>query len=179
MDKSSQLPSRRFLTYLLERLGSNPKVKDSGLVARMKRADNPDMDYQVWDTLLFFHVDIENSRQRLPFCLVGAALCRHDSEQDGSAGLGEALRSCYTDETADSGTMRLRRLLNCSTTAEVCQVLRPILSLIESKASKPLDHHRLLEELLSFEGPRQESIKIRWARQFWYLPQENNNEDNA
>ena len=178
MNTPSSSTSGRFIAFLLERLGQNPKRRDSGLVARMKRADNPDMTYQAWDTLLAFNIDLERESQRLPYCLIGAALCRHDSAEEGSAGLGEALRSCYED-TLDPGVLRLRRLLSCSTTAEVCQVLRSVLSLIESRARIPLNHQRLLEELLSFETSKQERIKIGWTRQFWPNSLEKQEKDNA
>ena len=95
----------------------------------MKRADNPDLEYQVWNILLGFNIDIEFAARRLPFCLIGAALCRRQPEKDGIFGLGASLRSCFGDDEAQ-GSIRLRRLLACQTTEEACRILRPMLSLI-------------------------------------------------
>ena len=102
--------SKAFVGFVLERASAAPKIKDTGFVARMKRADNPDLEYQVWNILLKFNVDIEFAARRLPFCLIGAALCRRQPEKDGIFGLGASLRSCFGDDE-DQGSIRLRRLL--------------------------------------------------------------------
>ena len=86
-------------------------------------------------------------------------------------GLGASLRSCFGDDEAQ-GSIRLRRLLACQTTEEACRILRPMLSLITAKAAKPLCFATLLEELLYFESNGQERIKMRWARDFYSLPNE-------
>ena len=114
--------SKAFVGFVLERASAAPKIKDTGFVARMKRADNPDLEYQVWNILLKFNVDIEFAARRLPFCLIGAALCRRQPEKDGIFGLGASLRSCFGDDE-DQGSIRLRRLLACQTTEEVCRIL--------------------------------------------------------
>ena len=49
--------SKTFVGFVLERASAAPKIKDTGFVARMKRADNPDLEYQVWNILLKFNVD--------------------------------------------------------------------------------------------------------------------------
>ena len=71
--------SKAFVGFVLERASAAPKIKDTGFGARMKRADNPDLEYQVWNILLKFNVDIEFAARRLPFCLIGAALCRRQA----------------------------------------------------------------------------------------------------
>lgn len=98
--------SKAFVGFVLERASAAPKIKDTGFVARMKRADNPDLEYQVWNILLKFNVDIEFAARRLPFCLIGAALCRRQPEKDGIFGLGASLRSCFGDDE-DQGSIRL------------------------------------------------------------------------
>ena len=163
--------SKAFVGFVLERASAAPKIKDTGFVARMKRADNPDLEYQVWNILLKFNVDIEFAARRLPFCLIGAALCRRQPEKDGIFGLGASLRSCFGDDE-DQGSIRLRRLLACQTTEEVCRIVRPMLSLITVKATKPLCFATLLDELLYFESNGQERIKRRWTRDFYSLSNE-------
>ena len=163
--------SKAFVRFVLDQVNAAPQTKDTGFVARMKRADNPDLEYQVWNILLGFNIDIEFAARRLPFCLIRAALCRRQPEKDGIFGLGASLRSCFGDDE-DQGSMRLRRLLACQTTEEACRILRPMLSLITAKAAKPLCFATLLEELLYFESNGQERIKMRWARVFYSLPNE-------
>ena len=72
--------SKAFVRFVLARASAAPTIKDTGFVARMKRADNPDLEYQVWNILLGFNIDIEFAARRLPFCLIGAALCRRQPE---------------------------------------------------------------------------------------------------
>lgn len=161
--KEEQQPSRsdRFVAFVLER-GRN----DTGFAARLRRADNPDTEYQSWDTLATFGVNLERDAERLPFALIGAALCRLKPERDGNASLGLALRSCF-EENIDQGTVRLRRLLTCDSPEEACRVLRPLLGLLAAKAQKTLCFARLLNELLLFYGPARERIKVRWAQDFY------------
>ena len=46
--KQKKTPSseKAFVGFVLERASAAPKIKDAGFVARMKRADNPDLEYQ-------------------------------------------------------------------------------------------------------------------------------------
>ena len=154
-----------FVHLIRKKKGLNGTSPDTGFLARLKRADNPDLGYQAWDILLGFNVDIEKKSRCLPFCLIGAAFCRQKNLNDGQFGLGEALRSCFPDD-ADQGSLRLRRLLACQTTEEACRMLRPLLALVASKATKPLCLAGLLDELLYFESSRQDAIRMRWARDF-------------
>lgn len=158
-----QQPSRSdcFVAFVLER-----SRNDTGFAARLRRADNPDTEYQSWDTLAAFGVNLERDAERLPFALIGAALCRLKPERDGNASLGAALRSCF-EESADQGEVRLRRLLTCDSPEEACRVLRPLLGLLAAKAQKTLCFARLLNELLYFCGPTRERIKIRWAQDYY------------
>lgn len=167
-EKKETSRGKAFVDFVLERANPASQRHDSGFAARMKRADNPDLEYQIWNILLKFNVDIEFASRRLPFCLVGAALCRKQAEKDGTFGLGASLRSCFSDDE-EQGSMRLRRLLACQTTEEACRILRPMLSLITAKATKPLCFSTLLDDLLYFESNGQERIKMRWTRDFYSL----------
>lgn len=161
MNEQQTSREERFVAFVLKR-----SQEDAGFAARLRRADNPDTEYQSWDTLAAFGVNLEQDAERLPFALVGAALCRFKPEHDGTAGLGSALCSCFEDN-ADQGGVRLRRLLACDSPEEACHIVRPMLSLIASRTKKPLGFARLLNELLRFGGPARERIKIRWAQDFY------------
>lgn len=155
----------RFVEYALARAKT-----DTGYGARMRRADNPDTEYQAWGDLAAF-VDLEKDRERLPFALIGAALCRAKPEADGRFGIGAALSKCYEGSEKDSkekpGAARLRKLLACSNIKDICQALRPLLPMLAEKSALPLSYAKLLTELLCFESRSQERIKRRWDMQFF------------
>ena len=151
--------AERFVARVLDQC-----AKDNGFAARLRRADNPDTEYQSYDILTACGVDIEKEYERLPFAVVGAALARLQSPGDGTASLGRALKSCFED--GDQGDPRLRRLLACDRQDELCRILRPLLSLLASKSIQPLCHARLLREMLYFNGDAQRT-KLGWAKDFY------------
>lgn len=66
--------------------------------------------------------------------------------------------------------MRLRRLLACTTSEELLQVIRPMLTFIDHQTSQSLSYAHLLDDLIKFDIPyRRESIKMRWAQDFWNI----------
>lgn len=152
----------RFVGYAMQRIH-----KDNGFAARLRRADNPATEYQSWETLADFGVDLEKEWERMPFCLVGAALAKAKPECEGGMSLGAAIAACYDDGSqSDQARARLRRLLACTTTKEVCQILRPLLTLIASRGVR-LDFGQLLDQLLWYSGAGQERIRSRWAQEFY------------
>lgn len=159
--ETTQTPDKteRFVAHVLDRC-----ARDTGFAARLRRADNPDTEYQSYAILAAFGVDIEKDHERLPFALVGAALARLQSPRDGAASLGRALKSCFED--GEQGDPRLRRLLACDRQDELCRILRPLLSLLASKGTQPLCHARLLRELLAFNLNAQR-VKLGWAKAYY------------
>lgn len=152
-----------FVRYALERIH-----KDNGFAARLRRADNPSTEYQSWELLASFGVDLEKDWVRLPYCVVGAALAKTKPEADGSLKLGAAIAACYDEGSqSDQAKAKLRRLLACSTTAEACQILRPLLALISGRGVR-LDFSQLLDDLLWFSGDHRERIRTRWAQGFYH-----------
>ena len=56
----------------------------------------------------------------------------------------------------------------CETVAEACRIVRPLLSLIESKSNSSVDYAGLLNDLLWFgHADSQTRIKARWAQSFY------------
>jgi CRISPR system Cascade subunit CasB len=141
--------------------------QDKGLAARLRRGDNPATEYQSWELLAFFGVDLEREHQRLPFVTMAAAIARAKVERNGSLSLGRALAACFEDgRDSSQAKARLRRLLACDELAELCRILRPLFSLIESKAGQPLDYVRLLKQLRRFPFNTQQ-VKAQWAQDFY------------
>ncbi len=154
--------AERFVGYVIECIN-----KDNGFAARLKRADNPATEYQSWELLAGFGVDLEKEWERLPFCTVGAALARAKPVTDGKLPLGSAIAACFDDgNQSDQAKARLRRLLACTSATEACRILRPLLTLMASRGVTP-DFSQLLEQLLWYSGNGQERIRARWAQEFY------------
>tara|TARA_R110001583_G_scaffold60475_2_gene179641 strand:- start:4041 stop:4598 length:558 start_codon:yes stop_codon:yes gene_type:complete len=152
----------RFVDGVLKRC-----QQDKGLAARLRRADNPSTEYQSWELLAAYNIDLEKSYERLPYAAVGSAMSRAKAERNGSMKLGQAIARCYDDgQESAQAKAKLRRLLACSDTGEACRILRGILTLIASRVSPPLDYARLLTQLLRFHW-QPEKIKAQWAQEFY------------
>lgn len=157
---------QRFVETVIERCQN-----DKGLAARLRRADNPAMEYQSWELLGWFGVDLEKDYERLPFVTVAAAIAKSKSERNGSLRLGQAIARCYKDGNKDDqAKARLRRLLACNDLAEASRILRPVLTLIDSRVGQPLDYVRLLRQLRFFGFESGQRTKTQWAQEFYGQP---------
>ena len=142
-------------------------VKDNGAAAALRRADNPATEYQSWEYLARFVIDLENSFERIPYATIAAAIARVQPEKNGTAGIGKAIAFCYDEKSdSDQAKAKLRRLLACDSTAEACRILRPLFSLIDSKAGTSIDYARLLSQLVWFSS-NSNKIKTQWASDFY------------
>jgi CRISPR system Cascade subunit CasB len=159
--ESKKTKEQNFVHFIIERCKQN-----KGTAAKLRRADNPNTEYQSWE-IIGPWVDLEDSYQRLPYATVVATIARAKTPVNGQLSLGRAIALAYaekpTAEHSDQAKARLRRLLACSDVAEVCRVIRPVLTLIDSKVGQPLDYAKLLTELRYFG----ERTKIRWAQEFY------------
>lgn len=156
-----------FVNYIINRCQA-----DNGLRAALKRAYNPATEYQSWEVLAGFQINLEYENQRLPYATIAAAIARTKADKNGSAKIGQALAHCYEDgNTSDQAKAKLRRLLACDSVAEACRILRPLFGLIESKGGVALNYAQLLDELLWFgHEDSQTRIKAHWAQDFYGKP---------
>ena len=160
----------KFVAGVIERCQA-----DKGLAARLRRADNPATEYQSWELLAGYGVDIERDYERLPFATIAAHIAKAKAEVNGNVSLGRAIASCYDDgNKSDQAKARLRRLLACDDMVELCRILRPLLSLIDSRVPQPLDYARLLKQLRGFgfatskdDAQQMQRIKAQWAQEFY------------
>ncbi|EHL24442.1 CRISPR-associated protein, Cse2 family [Acidovorax sp. NO-1] len=82
----------RFVASVLQRT-----QQDKGLAARLRRADNPATEYQSWEFLADWGINLEDEAQRLPFTLVAAAMAKAKAAHNGNLKLGQAMAACYSD----------------------------------------------------------------------------------
>lgn len=159
--------SMAFVDYIINRCQA-----DNGLRAALKRADNPATEYQSWEVLAGFHINLEHENQRLPYATIAAVIARSKVEKNGAAKIGQAIARCYEDGNAsDQAKAKLRRLLACDSVPEACRILRPLFSLIESKSNIIPDYASLLNDLLRFgHEDSRTRIKARWAQDFYGKP---------
>ncbi|MEN9945642.1 MAG: hypothetical protein RLZZ293_28 [Pseudomonadota bacterium] len=159
--------STDFVNYILRQLDN------SGTKASLKRADNPATEYQSWEILARFNIDLSLESQRLPHNLIMADMARVHPTVNGKIKLAQALALCYDDHNqSEQAKAKLRRVLSCDTTSELCRILRPLFSLIASKGII-LDYVSLLDQLLYFNHDEiRHKIKARWAQDFYGLKAE-------
>ncbi len=156
-----------FVASVISRInGAGERKPNMGLKAALRRADNPDTEYQSWEHLAPW-CDLESARERLPYATVAASLARADAGRDGTLGIGRAIAKSYEEKgkighEQDSAKAKIRRLLACKSGIEACEVLRPILRLIGSRGVS-ISHSRLLADLLYFG----EKTRQRWAMDFY------------
>lgn len=153
-----------FVNFIIERC-----KKDKGTAARLKRANNSATEYQSWEILAAFHINLDKDNERLPYATIAAAVAAAKLERNGNAGIGRAIASCYEDgNQSDQAKAKLRRLLACDSTKEACRILRPLFSLIDSKGKAALNYSGLLGDLLKFHWDESQTrIKSQWAQDFY------------
>jgi CRISPR system Cascade subunit CasB len=158
MEKEQEDRSQAFISHVISRMEN-----DRAMGARLRRADNPATEYQSWEYLAPFGVNLEHPRERKAFATVAAALARVKPKSDGTLGIGRAIAAVYDEgKDSDQAKARLRRLLACVSSEEACDILRPLLRLIASRGAA-VCHARLLRDLLSFS----ERTRERWAQDFF------------
>ena len=159
--------SQRFVDYVINRCEAS-----NGVRAALKRADNPATEYQSWEVLAGFQINLEHENQRLPYATIAAAIARTEPNHNGNVRIGQAIACCYEDGNAsDQAKAKLRRVLACDSVAEVCRILRPLFSLIEARGGLMLDYSQLLDDLLWFSHDNSQlRIKARWAQDFYGKP---------
>lgn|SRR5690554_3083590 len=158
-----------FVARVIKRCG-----EDKGLAARLRRADNPATEYQSWEFLADCGIKLDYAAERLPFATVAAYIAKAKLQANGSQSLGRAIAACFEDGSqSDQAKARLRRLLACDEPGELCRILRPLLTLIDSRG-QTLDCTCLLKQLRQFASAAHkgddlwlQNIKAQWAQEFY------------
>lgn len=171
-ETTKQSKSENFVEFIIALI-----QKDNAAAAALKRANNPELEYQSWEYLARKpYIDIDKDYERLPYATIASAIANTKAEQNGKTKIGEAIAKCYDEgNDSDQAKAKLRRLLACESIDEICRVLRPLFSLIDAKAAIQLDYAALLQDLCWFNADKQR-IKARWAQNFYRY---HSLEDNA
>ena len=157
-----------FIDYLI--LNKN----DNGYIAKWKHADIPNTSFMAWEVLAPWCEDLTNPYLREPLEIIGAAFVRRNKDYNGTLSLGKALYRCYPSDDNNPGKAKLRRLLSCTNTIEICSSIKPVLRLIDSK-DIDLDYVKLLKDLKWFD----EKVKINWAQDFFHGGLKNDNKSDS
>ena len=153
------------------------RMQDNGVAAALRRADNPNTEYQSWDTLAAFNIELDKPWQRLPFATIAAAMAKAKAEKIGEIKMGQAIARCYEDgRDSDQAKAKLRRLLACDSVEEACRILRPLFSLINARGNISLDYASLLNDLLYWNN---QATKSRWAQDFYRYQVKDKAEESA
>lgn len=171
LSQQNSLEKNRVQAFVDFIIGVNNDKHKKGVAAALSRADNPTTEYQSWEQLAAFNIDLDKDQQRLPYATIAAAMTKAKVTHPGYLGIGKALANCYDDgNQSDQAKQKLRRLLACDSVKEACRVLRPILSLINSKSENAggLDFVRLLDDLLKFHWDEgRQHVRTHWAQDFY------------
>jgi len=173
--KKEPSPAEDFVNYILRQC-----EKDKGIAARLRRAGNPDMEYQSWEFLANW-VDLEDRDKRLAYATISSAIASAGVQQKCNLKLGQAIALCYEDgRDSDAAKTKLRRLLSCADVPEVCRILRPLFSLINSRVSGQLNYVRLLVQLSRYRFvDGRELVRAQWAQEFYGKAAQTNEEAAA
>lgn len=151
-----------FVDYIIRVASLN-----KGVAAALSRADNEAMEYQSWEYLAQFGIDLEKKYLRQAYSLVAAAVAKAKIRKNGTIGIGQALSVSYDEGyQSDQAKAKLRRLLACDSVEELCAILRPLLRLICTKEKAELDYASLLRDLSIFYFS-EERIRAKWAQDFY------------
>lgn len=169
--KDSDIPEVKLISVILSRC-----LQDSAFRAALKKADNPDTEYQSWEYLASYGVNLEFAERRCPYTTVFSAAARSGRSNDGHLKFGIALLRAYeNDRESVPAKSRLRRVLSCNTTEELCLIMRPVLKFIASKEI-PISYGLLLRDLKYF-GVHPDKTKASWAQQFFGMDPNENQEE--
>ena len=144
------------------------KENDKAYRARLRAAVNPLREWNAWGDIAQY-VNLQDASRRRLFLTIGAAIAWSNETQNGDSSLGKALQKSWQDKGTDKASpsmQRLRRLLACTSSDSVCQVIRPLLKLISSRQAAKLNYAELLKQLLIFDQ-YSDSVKARWAQDYF------------
>jgi CRISPR type I-E-associated protein CasB/Cse2 len=134
---------------------------DRGAMAELRRALNPAQRHRAWP-LLARVGGIGNPRIEAV-----AGLFAYHPDETTEGNLGTTCRLLLRGEK-DTFDARFRRILSCDR-EEICERLRPIIFAAKSRGIG-VNYEELLTDLCYWG----DSVKARWAKEYWDVPRAEN-----
>ena len=139
---------------------------NKGFMADMRKAASTATRHYAWPMMAPF-CDLKVHAQEEAFSLVGCALARSRKDVPSTGNLGASLRVMTLLDKRFPGKGgptdgRMKRLLACRSSVEMCRLLRPVLGLVQSKGVG-VDHAKLLEDILGWG----ETVRRNWAAAYY------------
>lgn len=162
---------------------------DRGFLARLKRGLAEGTEDQAWGILAVQHFDFSNAAKRRVWSVIGGLAANLVDagllKTEGRENMGTVMRLVmHADGKADESRMKkdesrmktyetkLRRLLNCDSTVELCDLVIGVVRLAEAKGVA-VNCRQLYFDLNRWDDPeKREDIRIHWAQDFYRVEQE-------
>lgn len=155
---------------------------DRGYLARLKRGLAEGTEDQSWGILAVQHFDFSNAVKRKVWATVGSlAATLMDAglfKTEGWENMGMVMRHIMNaDGKADESRVRtyetkLRRLLNCTSTVELCDL---VIGVVRQAAAKgvTVNCRQLYFDLNGWDDQeKREKSRVRWAQDFYRVERE-------
>ena len=151
------------------------KRSDSSFRAIMKSAAVPSLEWKAWTVINRFVKNLDDTIEREAYALVGSSIAKSHFVSNGVNGIGKAIRIA-SKETDDKNVFppRLLRLLSANSSEELIDIMRPLLSFLDSKGIA-LDYKKILEDILQFRYGEDARMKVksRWASDYFSKGEDN------
>lgn len=155
---------------------------DRGYLARLKRGLAEGTEDQAWGILAVQHFNFSDVVKRKVWTTIGGlAATLMDAgllKTEGWENMGTVMRRIiHADGKADESRVKtyetkLRRLLNCTSTIELCDLVIGIVRLAEAKGVA-VNCRQLYFDLNSWDDPKKrENSRVHWAQDFYRVEQE-------
>ncbi len=148
---------------------------DRGKMAALRRAASSSTERLAWPVIYSLGEDISS----LAACTIGALYAQHPEEDGRAFSFGSTCRRIATDngkefDIPDSFDRRFRRLLACDSAVDVAGQLNAWIRLASAKGVG-VNYEKLFWDILAWNN-NSDRIKLDWARGFWPMRQEVNDE---
>lgn len=158
-----------FIAFLLE---LSPE-KDRGTLADLRKGFSKATEVRAWPYIGRF-CRLDNDRDRTIFQSVAAGYATHPvNDATQFANIGSVMQKLAAESVGGDSEKRksfdtmFRRLLACETAEEVCTRIKRTFLAAKSK-DIPIPWNSLFWDLMKWG----DSIKVRWAANYWSVPKE-------
>lgn len=144
------------------------RIKDRGMMADLRHAFSASTSYRAWPHLAPW-CSLENRKERIIWLTIAGAYAILEGSVD-NRNLGYSLYeiACKNGHSVDAIKRfdgRLRRLISCRTSEELCSHLPGLFRLAKAKNIK-IDLIKLFWDIKNWENTDKD-IKAYWASSYW------------